>query len=140
MVFIAVGFNPIILIIWVAHFGWYHILHNRSNIGITRNRWTKLKINILIRQSMRGFDLQKVTPCYEKILLPMDFERLPLQSYCDDPYSLILMIHGAYERRGMELITGGRTNFLIIAYAWKRLRKDRGHSKNALKHHFENPF
>ena len=57
------------------------------------------------------------TPWYEEILLPMDFGRLPLQSNCGDPYSPILMIHGAYERRGTELITGGRTNSLIIAYA-----------------------
>ena len=44
-----------------------------------------------------------MAPWYEEILLPMDFGRLPLQSYCDDPYSPILMIHGAYERKGIKL-------------------------------------
>ena len=48
------------------------------------------------------------TPWYEEILLPMDFGRLPLQSYCDDPYSPIPMIYGAYERKGIKLCSVGR--------------------------------
>ena len=34
--------------------------------------------------------------CYEEISLPMDFGWLPLQSYCDDEYSLIVMNHDSW--------------------------------------------
>ena len=62
-------------------------------------------------------------PWYEEILLHMDFGRLSLRSNCDDTYSPILMIHGAYERRGMELVTVGRDKSFTYAYTLKNLRK-----------------
>ena len=55
----------------------------------------------------------RTPPWYEEILLPMDFGRLPLQSYCDDPYSPILMIYGAYERRGIKLCSVGRNKSFV---------------------------
>ena len=86
-------------------------------------------------------DFQQLpAPWYEEILLPMDFGRLSLQSYCDDPYCPILMIYSAYERRGMELVTVGRDKSFTYAYTLKNLRKIWKYSKNALWHHFENPY
>ena len=46
-----------------------------------------------------------IAPWYERIVLSMDFGRFPLQSYCDGPYSPIVIIHGENERRGMDLVT-----------------------------------
>ena len=53
-------------------------------------------------------------PWYEEILLHMDFGRLPLRSYCDDTYSLILMIHTSFEREGMVSI-----GVVTVALQWK---------------------
>ena len=68
-------------------------------------------------------------------LLPIDFGRLPLQSYCDDPYSPILMIYGAYERRGVKQGSVVRNKSFVIAFALKDLCKIWKYSKNALWHH-----
>ena len=73
-------------------------------------------------------------PWYEEILLPMDFGRLPLQSYCEDPYSPILMIHGAYERRGMELCSVGRNKSFATAY-----EKPRGRHSSSVAEVVRNP-
>ena len=70
----------------------------------------------------------------------MDFGRLPLHSYCDYPYSPILMIHGAYERRRIHLGSVGRNKAYVIAFAFKSLRKIEEYSESALWHHSENPF
>ena len=55
--------------------------------------------------------------------MPMDFGRLPLQSYCDDTYSPILMIRISFERRGIKLGSVGRKKSSAFAYALKNLRK-----------------
>ena len=63
------------------------------------------------------------TPWYHGILLYTNFGRLPLQSYCDDPYSSILIFHTSFERRGMKLGSICRNKSFVIAYALKSLRK-----------------
>ena len=44
-------------------------------------------------------------PRYPRILLPMGFGRLPLQSYCDLTSGSIFMSNDSNEREGMELDT-----------------------------------
>ena len=68
-------------------------------------------------------------PWYEKILRLMDYGQPPLQRYCDDPYSPIVTIHGAYERREIKLGSVGRTKSFVNAHALKNLRKILKHSK-----------
>ena len=72
-------------------------------------------------------------PWYGRILLPMVFGRLLLQSYCGDPCSPIPVIHAEYERGGINQEKVGRNTSFVIAYALKNLREIANIPKNVSK-------
>ena len=72
-----------------------------SLVKLGRLKLKRFKLDIFVTCSVPITD----APRYHKILLPMGFGRLPLQSNCDLTSGSIFMSNDSNERGGMELDT-----------------------------------
>ena len=63
--------------------------------------------------------MENTAPWYDSILLPNDFGRLPLQSYCSFTYGPIHMIHITNKNRGMEPLNIPYGMYEVGNSSWK---------------------